>query len=411
MQKHIMWYIKIFSLTLFVFIFLQDSHASVSFSSEDLWEYTKIITYDIDKTFLEKDQEDRNLQIIMKRLCINLMSDNLSQVNFNLSETEKTTYSAKESVFVAIACNSILSEKDNKKAKNDKFIVNNLLKQQNIRSLWLACVSEAWTTESSNTNCEKWERNNATDYPFIFYNLISPILNDISNLTMSRIYGVINSESKNKDLVNAYAINYFNIPLLFPEKKSYPQTYKKLEEYITLWKNLQNSTIILKTKDIDPSVLVGLDTWKNFLFYDSSQNEGLNKSIDSLAKYQWVSIDRMYNELFFYTLFIQTYSTYLEKFWSDQNTLPQVLKNQNKSINMSGSIAIQRERISSQNKSLQSAVKKTIRQLNNTISAFPIHIGMLMYQEDLLTMRNNLAKIYLPLHQLHYKLENVQSKE
>ena len=119
----------------------------------------------------------------------------------------------------------------------------------------------------------------------------------------------------------------------------------------------------------------------------------------------------MYNELFFYTLFTQTYSTYLEKFWSDQNTLPQVLKNQNKSINMSGSIAIQRERISSQNKSLQSAVKKTIRQLNNTISAFPIHIGMLMYQEDLLTMRNNLAKIYLPLHQLHYKLENVQSKE
>jgi hypothetical protein len=33
-----------------------------------------------------------------------------------------------------------------------------------------------------------------------------------------------------------------------------------------------------------------------------------------------------------------------------------------------------------------------------------------MYQEDLLSMRDNLAKIYLPLHQLHYKLENVQSK-
>ena len=117
----------------------------------------------------------------------------------------------------------------------------------------------------------------------------------------------------------------------------------------------------------------------------------------------------MYNELFFYTLFTQTYSTYLENFWSDQNTLPQIFKNQNQDITTA--IAIQRERILSQNKLLQSAVQKTIRQINNTVSSFPIHIGMLMYQEDLLTMRNNLAKIYLPLHQLHYKLENVQSKD
>jgi hypothetical protein len=55
-------------------------------------------------------------------------------------------------------------------------------------------------------------------------------------------------------------------------------------------------------------------------------------------------------------------------------------------------------------------VSESIRQLWNLESSYPIHIGFLMYQEDLLNMRDNLAKIYLPIHQLHYKLENVQSK-
>ena len=126
-----------------------------------------------------------------------------------------------------------------------------------------------------------------------------------------------------------------------------------------------------------------------------------------MATYQEIGIDILYNELFFYTLFTQIYSTYLENFWSSKYTLPQALENQN----ITTAIALQRERVLSQNKSLSTALQNTIRQVNNTISSFPIHIGMLMYQEDLITMRNNLAKIYLPIHQLHYKLENIQSKE
>jgi hypothetical protein len=52
-----------------------------------------------------------------------------------------------------------------------------------------------------------------------------------------------------------------------------------------------------------------------------------------------------------------------------------------------------------------------MRQMGNLESTYPIHIWFLMYQEDLLNIRDNFSKIYLPLHQLHYKLENVQSKD
>ena len=51
---------------------------------------------------------------------------------------------------------------------------------------------------------------------------------------MARIYGVMDNTKDNNTLSNAYSINYFNIPLFLAEKKSYPQTYKKMKEYITL---------------------------------------------------------------------------------------------------------------------------------------------------------------------------------
>lgn len=398
---------KLSVLTVIAVMFFSYSYAAeYSFSSHDIGEYVKLITEDIDKTRQKKRQDDKNLQVIMKRLCTNVMDPSLWKVNIILPNGTGS-YNAQESVFVTIACNSILSNKDDKMAKNDNFFLNDLLKHHNIRSLWLACISQDWTTQSSNPNCEIWNRNNSTDYPFIFYNLTSTILNDITNLMMSRIYGVMNNSIDNKTLNNAYAINYFNIPLFLPEQKTYPQAYKKLGEYITLGKNIQNSTTIVKVKDLDPSTLDGLKKWKLFLAYTNSQTEGIDQTIDAMATYQWIGLDILYNELFFYTLFTETYTTNLEKFWSNKDVLPQAFKNQN----IDTAIFLQRTRVSSQSELLASSLQKTLRQVNNTISSFPIHIGMLMYQEDLLTMRNNLAKIYLPIHQLHYKLENIQSKE
>ena len=55
----------------------------------------------------------------------------------------------------------------------------------------------------------------------------------------------------------------------------------------------------------------------------------------------------------------------------------------------------------------------TIRMLREQYAAFPLHIGFLMYQEDLQKLGPVLAQLYTPLAQLSASslLQNVQKKE
>lgn len=49
--------------------------------------------------------------------------------------------------------------------------------------------------------------------------------------------------------------------------------------------------------------------------------------------------------------------------------------------------------------------------LQNMQATFPIHIGLLAYYEDVLAFRKSIVQIYTPIHQLYYKLRNVQEKK
>lgn len=42
--------------------------------------------------------------------------------------------------------------------------------------------------------------------------------------------------------------------------------------------------------------------------------------------------------------------------------------------------------------------------------SFPVHMSLIVYQESVDQFRRSFAKIYTPLHQLYYKLRNVQEK-
>lgn len=48
------------------------------------------------------------------------------------------------------------------------------------------------------------------------------------------------------------------------------------------------------------------------------------------------------------------------------------------------------------------------RMLLQRSASFPMHVGLLAYRESAHTLRRAMSKLYLPLHQLHYKLQNVQ---
>jgi hypothetical protein len=49
--------------------------------------------------------------------------------------------------------------------------------------------------------------------------------------------------------------------------------------------------------------------------------------------------------------------------------------------------------------------------INNIRATFPLHIWLQIYYEDVVWFRKSLAKIYTPIHQLNYKLRNIQEKK
>lgn len=363
-------------------------------------DYVKeITTKNIDKTWQWLKQEDKQVYKIFNTLCTNIIDKKDITIQWN-------TYNPQESIFVTVVCNSLQSEKKDKKAENTALSLNTILKRKNIRDMGIICSqsqlgSLGGSTAIGDTDCEDRSFNNNLDYPFIFQKTITQVQNDRVNLSLARIYGTIDNDLTEKELANKYIENHFNTIGVLPEAKNYPDTYKRLTEYIKNGKTIQKETYFIdytKVKDNESSIGGNI---KDFFFINSESKTPPN--------YHKINTDILYNELFFYTLFTSVYTEYLNRFWdSNKENIP--ISWWQRNITIWEAIILQRWRIQIQIENIKNAVIESIRQLWNLESSYPIHIGFLMYQEDLLNMRDNLAKIYLPLHQLHYKLENVQSK-
>lgn len=359
------------------------------------------ITADIDKTWQGIKQKDKQVYNIFNHLCDNVIKKN------SITTSEWNIYNPKESLFIAIICNSIQGEQKDKTAQIpwDTLAINNILKRKNIRDMGIMCsqkqLSDNPNDNVSDTDCENRSFDNNLDYPFIFQKTIKQVQNDRVNLSLARIYGTIDNNLTDKELANEYIRNHFNTIGTLPEAKNYPNTHKRLTEYIKKWKTIQKETYFI---DYDNTQIS-----KDSLDWNIRDFFFINNESKIPPNYHKINTDILYNELFFYRLFTSVYNEYLNRFWeSSQEKLP--ISWWERNITIWEAIILQRWRIQVQVESIKNAVRESIRQLGNLEASYPIHIGFLMYQEDLLNMRDNLAKIYLPLHQLHYKLENVQSK-
>ncbi len=362
---------------------------------------------DIDKTREGLKPEDKNTYNIMKKLCNNLI---WSQWNYGI-------YNPKESVFVTIVCNSLQTENFNKTSENIALDFNKFLKQKNIRSMWLICSTSQWgnTAITETSDCTPWTTKNTFDYPRIFQQIIAKIQNDIVNLSMARIYGSIDiTESDSLALANIYIANHFFTAGVYPEQKNYPQTVKQLRDYIKIGQQIQKETYFLDYKKMIDSANTELllQQWLRWPFILATYKKEIS---DPLLKdnqtYHGIAIDLMYNELFFYTLFMSVYNNYLWRFRSEPDDVPISIISMSRTSDMQSYRILEYNQNKKQNNDIAKATRDSIREIENLDAQFPLHIWLLMYQEDLYKIRNSLANIYLPLHQLHYKLENVQSKD
>ncbi|MBP7007238.1 hypothetical protein KBB05_00485 [Patescibacteria group bacterium] len=57
------------------------------------------------------------------------------------------------------------------------------------------------------------------------------------------------------------------------------------------------------------------------------------------------------------------------------------------------------------------SIVQDMKIIRNLFANFPIHIGYVAYLEDLVNFRNELVKLYTPIHQMYYKLRNAQVYE
>lgn len=337
------------------------------------------------------------------------MCKNLEKV---VTEDYNIIYDPRQSLFVTMFCNSLPDLQDNQTGKtlfydDDKWI-SPYLKRQTLRDLGFICLPG----QTANDGCIAASRASNNDYHYMMTKLMLEIQNERSNVALARLYGVSTIDESEREQINNMIARSYNAIGHQTVQKDYPKTVKKMEAYSRagnkLLKKLQiiDLTMIEKEKStLDTHQLCLLHA----LFFSQIDQKIPLNCISSKEANNRSYTHLLYNELFFYTLFSSTYAQYLDQFEfgkdsSDSNQRMPWLRD----LVSRDALSIIRANIASQRNSIIQTTNQTSKALRDFESYFILHIGMLMYQEDLIDFRWRLARLYLPLHQLHYKIENVQ---
>lgn len=180
---------------------------------------------------------------------------------------------------------------------------------------------------------------------------------------------------------------------------SHPSTYQSLKNTIEWLKKQSNNLRIIEWKDFWWDVKDKACEWNN-KYTNLFECAYTNNTSQDPWQYQY---NLWYNELLYYKLLIS---------WLTNNKLlnPNIKPlnlTQNVTVSLSDEIQnLKREEILSEN-----AIQIMQKTINNIRATLPLHVWLQAYYEDVVTFRQSLAKIYTPIHQLNYKLRNIQEKK
>lgn len=296
-------------------------------------------------------------------------------------------YTAKHSAFVYLLCNEV--------RENWSLLDPKLFKHSKFNELWLVEYDEAGNNlcDSIGPNCDL-----ATQIP----NLYNMIVADYVNMKQSNIYGLSQNATLDDDIkaqVNRFSLAYFGINICETSDRSYDKTCRTMKSYIKNARNLLSDVSVFSATvllDITQPIIesdLAICSNKESLDYNPIVCGLYGDTTTSFVSFQ----NLVYNELFYYRLFVGYYLTMLQK-------NPVILT---KSIyNNYSKIA---KKFSSQYTRSKSASSLTFRMLRDMYTAFPFHIGMLMYKEDLDGFGKVISAIATPIYTLYDKLRNVQA--
>jgi len=242
-----------------------------------------------------------------------------------------------------------------------------------------------------NNNCKlAWESASS-------FNLI---MNELFTIKELNIFGV--GKADTHEAIMDFSKKYFPIKdcdeewSFFLDKSGpkpiceHPLTYSFLKATINSLKDNLDQLVYLDGKKI-------LKTTSDELFKKAFAQSSNVSDMDVFRNILW-------NEFFFFKLWMVGYKQAL---LNNHKLLPPLLP--------SDWAWRQRETqkeiatITSQIYYSQIAIDDWLRFLKDAYLTFPIHVGMKVYLEDLYKLRDKLVRMYTPLNQLYYKIQNVQN--
>lgn len=239
--------------------------------------------------------------------------------------------------------------------------------------------------------------------------IITLILEELTTLKQWNLYGVtMNNLSSPKNLEE-------NINILTKEKllihyasqqnfcksktQGYPKTCKIIQQSMRAF---QKAFSRFRLLNVESLLAKDIDSFKekqtictkntNAEDYDHMFCEIIGRTHEGLDPF----VTRVYTELLRYQLFSTYYTSHL---WST-NTADMVDASRYEFVRMQAF-----------SKKLLPTINTTLKQLAELQNTYPLHIGMLAYQEELLRLRDKyLSKLVAPFYSVFYKLQNVQIK-
>jgi len=327
-----------------------------------------------------KDTPDR-LKIVIESYCDTVLSDpGFTNTTF--------TYNAKYSAFVYLLCTNM----DIRKGKMSK-LSSDYFTLRTFADLWFTDFGETtWWFDLCNPAYFDNHCNLSSNIPMLF----NSIIEDYINMKQSFLYGTIfpyNWDSELSKMINTnFSQPYFHVDICDNTLHPYEKTCRMIKSSISHIKNIMTEVHIFDTSDTGAILSMKAASTNSSCANDNKDVFYCWLKDHGFAMTHFVNL--IYNELYYYRLFVGYYMIVLQ---------------QNPQINTDYATILQN--FSSEYVWSKNAISLSLRMMRDMYIAFPFHIWLSMYQEDIDVFSKSFVHILPPIYTLYDKLRNVQSPE
>ncbi len=319
-------------------------------------------------------------------------------VDLSCKQIDNQRYDARDSLFLYFLCDTVGESETSHQEKSffwKNFSKDGYLKIDDIKNLDIIPEKTLWRACNPNKTVM-----NSCNIHFYAPKILQKIFNEYFNIKQLQIFGIKDITESHKKIANRFSQIHFN-NLSICEGNTYRKTCGILQDFIKNIQQTAKNTTILDIKKLSKYTSVDCSNIHRS-WYDMLYCSLLGDDINDQTSFN----NLLYNELFWYQIFLEYYSVYTK-----ENPVAYLSYRENKLLDTYAKQTVIWKRISHYNnmtKTFKKALPLAIKKLQEIRMTLPLHIGLLMYQEDLANIRVPLGNMYSPIRTLYDKLRNVQ---